>query len=123
MYATKDQIIGGVYQYINSELLAANTNMKQGMRMIAKIAVTAYALKIGVYIDRFASIPANASIGMVDQSGRIDLDAFATAARKCMQESPDDFRISSPVGEWRFDSSDVDKLLEYISKSGSKSVS
>ena len=107
---TVDQAMRGVVRFIDTEILP---HLPTGKGIGAGIAV---ALIMDGGKERILALRENPLIktmGVMDESGNIDLDRLYNAARPRFdgQKLP----VTLPlIGELRFDVNDLDKLYKYI---------
>ncbi|MBD5099516.1 MAG: hypothetical protein HDT35_08255 [Clostridiales bacterium] len=110
---TIDQVVAGTVKYIDTEI-APNipVNVPNGqVKKIAFLAGAAYAVRKNIRL--YAGHPMLAKLGMVDESGGVDLDGVLEAARGAVPE--DGFQVTVPIlGDLTFDIEDLEKLAKHI---------
>jgi hypothetical protein len=112
MKVSFDRLNEGVRQYVQAEILPSLPS--QGIQGFGVgFAATLAMNRIETILRQLLANPAVAMLGIVDESGMIDLDAIRDAATQAMPGAGIKVPIIGQLS-LSFDSSDVDKLYTTI---------
>lgn len=109
---TMEQVKAGLMAYIDAEILPRMEGYRRyGLTVYLALLMDNFSGKLMDALNR----PAIAALGVMDESGRIDIEKVHNAAYSAMREDVD---VSIPVvGRFVFSRADVDKLCEMIRRS------
>lgn len=108
-----DKIQKGVAAYLDNEVMPAFKD--EGWKRV--VAGSAIALVIQ-RSDKFLPLIVNnqmvRALELVDENGNFDIDAIVPVLKQQLSNQPMDINVPM-LGKLTFNSSDVDKLVDYIS--------
>lgn len=113
---TKDQIKRGLSRYVDAEIVPRlpGGSVK---KVIIGTALSLFMGNIEKNIDHLSDHPLIKTLGLIDESGRYDIDRLAEEVKRNMSDEGMKFCIDvlgMHVGDMTFHRSDVDSLRNHI---------
>lgn len=107
--ATINQVRRGIEKYMDAEILPKLPKAKAfGMGVYAELLLSQTESQLQKYLE----LPAVKVLGIVDESGNIDIEKLRDIARKRM---PDSMQLDLPlIGTFTFRDADIDLLYQHI---------
>lgn len=109
--ATINQVRRGIEKYMDAEILPKLPKAKAfGMGVYAELLLSQTESQLQKYLE----LPAVKVLGIVDESGNIDIEKLRDVAHKKM---PDNIQLDLPlIGTFTFGNADIDMLYQHIER-------